>query len=95
MDRTWNRACMKALGHRVAPLYEGTKHSFATNALNAGAELYHVQRFLGHTDARTTERYAKLADGALVSVLRTRSHPRTSSAPRADLNPGRDDENAQ
>ena len=84
MDRMWVRACMVALSLRVAPLYYGTKHSFGTNALNAGAELYHVQRFLGHTDARTTERYAKLADGALVSVLRTRDRLQTVSGAVTD-----------
>ena len=29
-------------------------------ALGRGAELYHVQKFLGHTDRRTTESYAQL-----------------------------------
>ncbi len=34
--------------------------------------MYHVQRFLGHTTSKTTERYAKLADGALLDVIRPR-----------------------
>ena len=72
LDRTWNRASMDALQRKAAPLYEGTRHSFATLALNAGAELYHVQRYLGHTDSKTTERYAKLADESLSSVIGAR-----------------------
>ena len=75
MDRTWERASVNALGRKIAPLYEGTRHTFATLALGRGAALYHVQKFLGHTDPRTTERYAKLADHGLVSVLSTVSRP--------------------
>ncbi len=73
MDRTWKRASIKALGRKIAPLYEGTRHSFATLALNAGTEQYVVQKFLGHSDPRTTERYAKLADSALVTALKPSS----------------------
>ena len=73
LDRAWNSAREAAVGYRIAPLYEATRHSFATLALNDGAELHSVQKFLGHTDSKTTERYAKLADHALVSVLRTKT----------------------
>lgn len=72
LNRVWDAACRAALGHRAASLYEGTRHSFATLALNAGAHLHSVQKFLGHTDPRMTERYAKLGDGALVEVLGAR-----------------------
>ena len=77
MDRTWNRACEEAVGV-VFPLYESTRHSFATLALGRGAELHHVQRLLGHSDPRTTGRYAKLADTGLLSVL---PEPKTVSKP--------------
>jgi len=72
MDRTWARACMAVLG-RVTPLYEGTRHSYATQALARGEEIYKVQRNLGHADQKTTEIYAKLAEGATISVLRPKS----------------------
>lgn len=75
LNRTWDRACLAACGARVAPMYEGTRHSFATLALNAGAPLHSVQKFLGHTEQRTTERYAKLADRALLDVIRPRQLP--------------------
>jgi site-specific recombinase XerD len=68
MKRTWDRACDATVRQRF-PLYESTRHSFATLALGRGTELYLVQKFLGHTDPRTTERYAKLADSGLLSVL--------------------------
>ena len=71
MNRTWDRACEQAVEQRF-PLYESTRHSFATLALGRGADLHRVQKFLGHADSRTTERYAKLADSGLLSVLPTR-----------------------
>lgn len=77
MNRTWNRACEESVG-AAFPLYEATRHSFATLAVGRGAELYRVQRFLRHTDPRTTERYAKLADTGLLSVLPS---PNTVSKP--------------
>ncbi len=73
IDRTWHRACVQAVGRQIAPLYEATRHTFATLALNSGVEQHIVQKFLGHRDPRTTERYAKLADSSLGTVLR---HPR-------------------
>ena len=66
--RVWIATCRK-VGVRVG-LYEGTKHAFATNAVARGVEMHKVQKFLGHADKRTTERYAKLSDRALLSVLR-------------------------
>jgi integrase len=64
----WNRACAQ-VGVRVR-MYEGTKHAFASDALRRNVPKEKLQKFLGHADARSTDRYAKLADGALVDVLR-------------------------
>jgi integrase len=64
----WQRACA-AVGVR-AKLYEGTKHSRATDLLLQGVPERVLQALLGHRDARSTRRYARLADSALVDVIR-------------------------
>jgi len=62
----WNRAG-KRVGVRVK-MYEGTKHSSASAAVQAGESLYRVQQALGHSDSRSTERYAKLTDESAAAV---------------------------
>jgi integrase len=48
-----------------ASLYQGTKHSFASDALEAGISMEHIRKMLGHSDPRSTERYARLSDESL------------------------------
>lgn len=50
-------------------LYEATKHSFGTEWVNsdAGITTYHLKEWFGHTDAKQTEKYAKLR---IVDVFR-------------------------
>ena len=55
----WNRAAEK-VSVRVK-MYEGTKHTSATEALRGGRRREEIQKALGHRDRRSTERYAKLA----------------------------------
>jgi site-specific recombinase XerD len=50
-------------------MYEGTRHTLATNALERGATLDVVRAILRHRDRRSTERYAKLSIGAAVRQL--------------------------
>jgi len=66
--RTWTRACRNA-GVPWVPPYEGTKHTWATNALSRGVRIEVVQAMLGHRDRRSTERYAKLRNEALVEAI--------------------------
>jgi len=73
----WKRA-LSACGLPHAPLYEGTKHSFATDAMRRDVPERLLQKFLGHADVRSTRRYARLADSALVRVLRPESDVATS-----------------
>jgi len=63
-------------------MYEGTKHSSATAWLARGPSLQMIQRMLRHADSRSTERYAKLGDLALVSVIKPR--PRRVVDPDVD-----------
>ena len=41
-------------------------HSFASFLVNAGRTLYEVQKILGHTQVKTTQRYAHLSQDTLV-----------------------------
>lgn len=63
MGRVWSRIRERAglAGVRLHDL----RHSFASDALNAGVSLAHVGAALGHHDTRTTARYAHVADTAL------------------------------
>jgi site-specific recombinase XerD len=63
----WNRAAAK-VGVRCR-MYEGTKHTFATNLLEAGVSQEVIQAVLRHRDRRSTERYAKLSLAAAVRLL--------------------------
>ncbi len=66
---TWVRAA-RAAGLEGVELYEGRKHSIATDAIRRGVSERALQSFLGHRDLRSTRRYAPLSDQALVPVPR-------------------------
>ena len=44
------------------------RHSFASFLVNAGRSLYEVQRILGHTQIKTTQRYAHLSQDTLIDA---------------------------
>ncbi len=44
------------------------RHSFASFLVNAGRSLYEVQKILGHTQVKTTQRYAHLAQETLLDA---------------------------
>lgn len=44
------------------------RHSFASFLVNAGRSLYEVQKILGHTQVKTTQRYAHLAEETLLDA---------------------------
>ena len=77
----WNRAA-EPLGARVR-MYEGTKHSSASRWHSSGMPLDLVRRMLRHRDARSTERYAELADSALVEAFGRHRSPPASDLQRA------------
>jgi len=47
------------------------RHSFASYVINAGRSLYEVQKLLGHTQIKTTQRYAHLSHESLLSAADT------------------------
>ena len=68
MTVEWKVACERT-GVTHIGLYEGTKHSTATDFLRRGIDERVIQALLGHADMRSTRRYARLADQALVAAL--------------------------
>jgi integrase len=81
LRRAW-KAALEAVGAPWISIYEGTKHTFATDATLRGVPERALQAFLGHEDVRSTRRYARLADQALVDVL-----PRLEAARRLQAVP--------
>lgn len=49
------------------------RHSFASYVINAGRSLYVVQKLLGHTQIKTTQRYAHLSHESLLMAADTAS----------------------
>ena len=43
-------------------LFHLARHSFATNQLTEGTDLYIISKMMGHTDIRTTQIYTKVVD---------------------------------
>ena len=70
LRRVWAIACRET--GASASLYEGTKHSRATDLLRQGVPERVLQAILGHRDVRSTRRYARLADQAVVEALWSR-----------------------
>ena len=55
----------KAAGLADVRLHD-LRHSFASILINNGRSLYEVQHLLGHTQIKTTERYAHLQQDTLL-----------------------------
>ncbi|WP_066273218.1 tyrosine-type recombinase/integrase [Hydrogenophaga palleronii] len=45
------------------------RHSFASNLVNSGRSIYEVGKLLGHSQVKTTQRYAHLSDTVLMSAM--------------------------
>jgi integrase len=63
---SWNSARKKA-GLSEVRIHD-LRHSFASFLVNAGRSLYEVQRILGHTQIKTTQRYAHLSQDTLLDA---------------------------
>lgn len=63
---SWNTA-RESVGLRDVRMHD-LRHSFASFLVNAGRSLYEVQKILGHTQVKTTQRYAHLAQETLLEA---------------------------
>jgi integrase/recombinase XerD len=68
-------------------LVHALRHTFATSALEAGADVVELQELLGHASLETTRRYLSATAQGLRHVIR--SHP-SQAALRAAVAPGRE-----
>lgn len=50
------------------------RHSFASNLVNSGRSIYEVGKLLGHSQVKTTQRYAHLSDAVLMSAMEEASN---------------------
>jgi integrase len=70
LEGAWNNGKKKAeLGHLKTPLYQGTKHSWGTQAVNDGIDLNLIQGAMGHSTPEVTKRYARLKAEGLRAVI--------------------------
>jgi integrase len=63
---SWDTA-RKAVGLDEVRMHD-LRHSFASFLVNSGRTLYEVQRLLGHTQIKTTQRYAHLSPDTLLDA---------------------------
>lgn len=63
---SWNTARHNA-GLKDVRIHD-LRHSFASYLINQGHSLYEVQKLLGHTQVKTTQRYAHLSNESLLNA---------------------------
>lgn len=68
LNKIWKRACKKA-GIEGICLYSGTRHALASQAAQRGISIQKIGAMLGHSDIRTTMRYAHLDTNALREIV--------------------------
>jgi integrase len=80
VNRLWNNACDKA--KIEIKLYQATRHSVASMASTSGVDINIIKEVLGHTDIRTTQKYAHVDVLAQSRVFAAQSekadYPQTS-----------------
>ena len=81
---SWHTA-RKSVGLEDVRIHD-LRHSFASFLVNNGRSLYEVQRILGHTQIKTTQRYAHLSHDSLLSAANEISNAIPILLPTAPLN---------
>ncbi|WP_366525996.1 tyrosine-type recombinase/integrase [Ferrovum sp.] len=78
----WNTARKRAELSEVR--IHDLRHSFASFLVNAGRSLYEVQKILGHTQVKTTQRYAHLSQDTLLDAANevSKAVPLTLAMPK-------------
>jgi integrase len=66
---TWDHA-RKLAGLPEVRVHD-LRHSFASFLINAGRSIYEVQKILGHTQLKTTQRYSHLSQDTLLAAMNT------------------------
>jgi integrase len=80
---TWDTARKRA-GLRDVRMHD-LRHSFASILINSGRSLYEVQHLLGHTQVKTTERYAHLQQDTLMTAANVVANLVGTAAPQPRL----------
>lgn len=83
LNRIWNKA-LRELGLPTISLYEGTRHSFASQAVNRKVPLNLIGDFLGHSNYEITKRYAKINVNGLKNVLRSKAKIKKFKSPKTE-----------
>jgi integrase len=85
IDSAFRRACSvaKVEGLRVHDL----RHSYASNFVAQGGSLFALQRLLGHSDPRMTNRYSHVAKDYLLEQSRFIGMPGRPRPPRPEIEP--------
>lgn len=81
----WNTA-RKLAGLSEVRIHD-LRHSFASFLVNAGRSLYEVQRILGHTQIKTTQRYAHLSQDTLLDAADAVGNLVSITVPRLPVTP--------
>ena len=86
----WNTA-RKSVGLSDVRMHD-LRHSFASLLINSGRTLYEVQHILGHTQVKTTQRYAHLSQDTLLAAANSATMalggmfvPMASASPAAQV----------
>jgi site-specific recombinase XerD len=68
LGKIWRTACKEVGIEGVRP-YDGTRHSFASQLVNRGKSLEIIGEILGHSDIRTTKKYAHVHMDAMREAM--------------------------